>query len=35
MPGGTRPGAGRKPAKINLGELEKLCGLTMPDCVGP
>jgi hypothetical protein len=31
MPGGTRPGAGRKPAKINLGELEKLCGLQCTD----
>jgi hypothetical protein len=27
MRGGTRPGAGRKPAKIDLLELEKLCSM--------
>ena len=29
--GGTRPGAGRKPAKIDLVELEKLCVLHSTD----
>lgn len=31
MPGGVRPRAGRKPVKIDLGELEKLCGLQCND----
>jgi hypothetical protein len=31
MPGGVRPGAGRKPAKIDLIELEKLCSLQCTD----
>jgi hypothetical protein len=31
MHGGKRPGAGRQPAKIDLGELEKLCGLHCTD----
>ena len=31
MHGGKRTGAGRKPAKIDLGELEKLCGLHCTD----
>jgi hypothetical protein len=31
MPGGTRPRAGRKPVRINLGELEKLCALQCTD----
>jgi hypothetical protein len=31
MHGGARPKAGRKPARINLGELEKLCALQCTD----
>jgi hypothetical protein len=31
MNGGSRPGAGRKPAKIDLTELEKLCSLQCTD----
>jgi hypothetical protein len=31
MPGGARRGAGRKPANIDLGELEKLCSLQCTD----
>jgi hypothetical protein len=31
MPGGARSGAGRKHLRINLGELEKLCGLNGTD----
>lgn len=31
MHGGKRAGAGRKPAKIDLVELEKLCGLQCTD----
>jgi hypothetical protein len=31
MPGGTRPGAGRKPVRINLAELEKLGALQCTD----
>jgi hypothetical protein len=31
MRGGTRRGAGRKPAKIDLEELEKLCALGCTD----
>lgn len=31
MPGGVRPGAGRKPAQIDLVELEKLCTLQCTD----
>jgi hypothetical protein len=31
MPGGARTGAGRKPAKIDLVELEKLCSLQCTD----
>jgi hypothetical protein len=31
MRGGKRPGAGRKPAKIDLDELEKLCVLHASD----
>src|SRR5579864_7636811 len=31
MPGGSRPGAGRKPAKIDLLELEKLASLQCTD----
>jgi hypothetical protein len=31
MRGGTRPGAGRKPVKIDLIELEKLCVLHSTD----
>jgi hypothetical protein len=31
MSGGTRPGAGRKPVKIDLEQLEKLCGLQCTD----
>jgi len=31
MPGGARPGAGRKPVRINLRELEKLCALQCTD----
>jgi hypothetical protein len=31
MRGGARTGAGRKPAKINLEELEKLCALQATD----
>jgi hypothetical protein len=31
MPGGTRSGAGRKPAKIDLFELEKLASLQCTD----
>jgi hypothetical protein len=31
MPGGTRPGAGRKAVTINLAELEKLCTLQCTD----
>src|SRR5215471_8590783 len=31
MPGGTRPGAGRKPKKLDLFELEKLCSLQCTD----
>src|SRR6266446_9872708 len=31
MPGGTRPGAGRKMVNIDLVELEKLCGLQCTD----
>jgi hypothetical protein len=31
MPGGTRAGAGRKPVKIDLIELEKLCSLQCTD----
>src|ERR1700680_5065838 len=31
MPGGARSGAGRKRLRINLVELEKLCGLNCTD----
>jgi len=31
MPGGQRPGAGRKPVAIDLDQLEKLCGLQCTD----
>lgn len=31
MSGGARQGAGRKPTKIDLGELEKLCSLQCTD----
>ena len=31
MPGGSRAGAGRKPAPIDLNELEKLCSLQCSD----
>ena len=31
MPGGARSGAGRKPVKIDLVELEKLCSLQCTD----
>src|SRR6266478_6280107 len=31
MPGGTRPGAGRKMVNIDLVELEKLCSLQCTD----
>jgi hypothetical protein len=31
MPGGVRPGAGRKPAQIDLVELAKLCALQCSD----
>src|SRR6266481_3143326 len=31
MPGGTRPGAGRKAINIDLVELEKLCSLQCTD----
>lgn len=31
MPGGSRPRAGRKPVRINIGELEKLCALQCTD----
>ena len=31
MPGGQRPGAGRKPVKIDLEQLEKLCALQCTD----
>lgn len=31
MPGGNRPGAGRKPAQIDLVQLEKLCAMQCTD----
>ena len=31
MPGGSRPGAGRRTAKIDIVELEKLCSLQCTD----
>ncbi len=31
MSGGARQGAGRKPVKIDLEQLEKLCGLQCTD----